>query len=113
MILILVGIIAFVIRQIARRSARFAELITNSLGYVFRVIGAKISSLLPFSIAELLIIASPIGLVIIILIASKKVGKAARLRFLASFLAGVTVFYTVYVFTLGIGYHRTSLASRM
>lgn len=94
-------------------SPPFAEWITSTLGVAVRAPLAWISSIFPFSLAEILLMLSPIIIGAVIFLAVRKKGTVSRVRFLAGFLAVISLFYSVYVYTLGSGYQRPGLASRM
>ena len=91
----------------------FAEWTVTTVGAFFRLALAKLTTHLPFSLAELLLYTSPILLVLLILFAARIGSACGRIRLLCAILAVISLFYVVYVFTLGVGYHRTPLASRM
>ncbi len=91
----------------------FAEWVSTTVGAFFRLVLAKLTTLLPFSLAELLLYTSPILLVLLIVFAARIGSARGRIRLLSAILAVISLFYVVYVFTLGVGYHRTPLASRM
>lgn len=111
--LLFLFVVSLAVLFAGRRNAAFAEWISNGIGYYIRMILARISSYVPFSIGEILIVISPILLITVIVKAFKRGSLSAMLRYLACTLAVVTVFYTGYVYTLGIGYHRLSLSDRI
>ena len=68
---------------------------------------------MPISLAELIIALSPIIVTLIIVAAVKRKNAAARIKFLVSLLSALSLVFSAYVYTLGVGYHRESLANRM
>lgn len=112
-VLFLIAILSYIILFIGRRNSAFAEQISNSIGYYMRMAFARLSSFVPFSIGELLIVLSPIIVISVIVIAAKRSDAKSRIRFLSGFLAVLSLFYTGYVYTLGIGYNRTPIADRL
>ena len=112
-ILLTAALISVVIFEIAKRNADFAEWMTSNLGYLVRRALAFVSDAIPFSLGEMLVVLSPIIVISVIVRAAKKDGFRARVKFIASFLAVISLFYTSYVFMLGVGYQRTKLSSRL
>lgn len=107
------AILSYVVLFVGRRSSAFAEWISSGIGYYIRSALARISSIAPVSIGEILLVLSPLIVISVVLIAAKKSSIEARMRFLSGFLAIVSIFYTGYVFTLGIGYNRTPIEDRL
>ena len=107
------ALISAVIHIICAKIPSFAEWIVSNPGYVFRTALAWITNIFPFSLAEMLLILSPIIIVAIIFFAVKKKDSVGRIRFLAGFLSVISLFYSVYVYTLGAGYQRPGLSVRM
>lgn len=112
-ILLVLAVIALLIFEISNRNAEFAEWMTSNPGYLLRRSLAFVSNVIPFSLGELLVVLSPLIVISVIVTAARKNGFRARVRFLAGFLALVSLFYTSYVFMLGVGYQRTRLNSRL
>lgn len=112
-ILFFFAALSFVVQFIGRRNSAFAEWVSSNIGYYLRMALAKVSSLFSFSFAEILIASSPIIVISVIVIAAKRADRKSRIRFLSGFLAFLSLFYTGYVYTLGIGYNRTRLEQRL
>lgn len=112
-ILFLIAAISFMVLFIGRRNSAFSEWVTVNIGYYVRMALAKLSSAVPFSIGEILICLSPVIVISVIIMAGKRVSRKSRIRFLSGFLALLSLLYTGYVFTLGIGYNRTRLEKRL
>ena len=112
-IVLLVALLSYVVLFIGRRNVAFSEWVSSGVGYYVRMALAKITSVVPFSLAEILLVLSPVIVVSVIVIAAKKSGRKNRIRFLSGVLAAISLFYTGYVFTLGIGYNRTRLENRL
>ena len=112
-ILLALAAISLAIFVIAKKNAAFAEWMTSNPGYLIRRALAFVSDVIPFSLGELLVVLSPLIVISVIVTAAKKKGIRERVRFLSGFLAIVSLFYTSYVFMLGVGYQRTALNSRL
>ena len=81
-----------------------------------RFVLAKISGVLPFSLGETVVCVLPLFIVLmfVFVIASLKREKYGRIkRFFALAFAVVSLFYTSFVFTLGMGYHGTTLDKKI
>ena len=112
-ILFLLAGISFVVLFVGRRNSAFAEWISDGIGYYIRMTLGRLSSSVPFSVGEILIFSSPILVITIIVLAIRRGSFSGFVRFLSGTLAILTLFYTGYVYTLGIGYHRVSIDSKL
>lgn len=108
-ILFLLASLSFAVSFFARQNVAFAEWVTNGIGYRIRRFLARLSSNFSVSVGEILIVLSPIIVLLVIIFASKRDSSKGRIRFLSAFLAVLSLFYTGYVYTLGVGYHRERL----
>ena len=112
-IFLCLALLSALIRFVGTKSTAFAEWITVNVGFYIRRALAELTGGFKISLAEVLIILSPVILVLILFVASKRKGIKAKVSFLVCLLSVISLFYTGYVYTLGIGYHRTSLSSRI
>ena len=112
-ILLSIAFVSFAILFIAARNEAFAEWMTSNVGFYVRRAFAFLSTPIPFSLGEMLIVLAPIIIILIIVLAAKRKGARAKIRFLSGLLAILSLFYSSYVFTLGVGYQRTGVASRL
>ncbi len=113
-VLLCLFLIAILIQIIASFSADFADRVSEGIGYTLRLGLAKLFGFLPFSLAELLIILLPFFLTVIIAITVKLSSDKERyFRFLITVISVLTLFYTLYVFTLGVGYKTKSVQDKM
>jgi hypothetical protein len=108
-----IGLLTFLIQRIARNNKYFAEWISLKIGTPIRMIMAKLFVWFRASFAELIIIVSPLIIFLVIFFAAKQKGAKARVRYMAGILAVVCIFYSIYAFTLGIGYHRLTISEKM
>ena len=112
-ILFLLAVLSFAVSFFGKRNPAFAEWIASGIGYRVRRLLSALTSFLPFSVGEVLIALSPIIVRALIVVASRRIDKRGRIRFLAGLLAVLSLFYSGYVYTLGIGYHREHLENRL
>ena len=91
-----------------------ADTVNRTFAQGVRLVLAKITSILPFSFAELLLCLSPliVGFLIFSFVRFAKTRAKAR-RFFLNILAFVLLIASLYVFTLGVGYHTTRLDEKM
>ena len=114
LIILAVGILSVLVLIIGGINPAFAEAVTVSVGLVFRRVTAFIFGILPFSVAELLVISAIIALVVFIVILIVKLRSVTALvRSLVAVLCIVSVLLCMYTFTLGIGYKRIGIAEKL
>ena len=112
-IMLLLGGISWLVLFVAKRNTAFAEWISSGIGYYIRMFLGRLSSLVPFSVGEVLIVLSPLILIIILVVAFKRGSFKGMIRFLSGILAMLSLFYTAYVLALGVSYHREPLGNRL
>lgn len=87
-----------------------ADWFNSTVCFCVRQLLAYLSFLLPFSLFELLLI---LLVPLIVLFCIFVIGRAGYLRTALSLVGGIAVIFTLYVLTLGIGYHTTPMADRL
>lgn len=109
-VLLSLTLLAAIVHIMSSLFTPFADFINRSVAAAVRFLLAKVSNILPFSIAETVLIALPALLVILIVCAVFFArDKRGFWRFFSSILAVLGTLYTLFVFTIGCGYHATSL----
>ncbi len=95
----------------ARLSPDFADFFNRYISQPLRIFYAKLTSWLPFSLAEALLILSPVllGLLIAHAIRHRTATRRKLLIYLAELLSGALVFVVIFVWNFGIGYYTTPL----
>lgn len=106
------ALLAATVHIIACNSIAFADFINLRVGAAFRFVLAKITDIFPFSLAETALIAVPFLLVLTVVLAVLLDTKRSC-RMLASVLAVATLFYGLFVFTIGCGYRGSTLDSQL
>ncbi|MBE6638002.1 MAG: DUF3810 domain-containing protein [Ruminococcaceae bacterium] len=94
----------------------FADLFTRSIAGFFRMALAKVSGLYSFSLAEICILMLPILFIFILVkvIRYYKQDDATKLnRFFAMAFALLSLFYSTFVFTYGMGYRGYTLDQKL
>ena len=107
-------IISLIVKIFANISQGFASGVTASVGFAIRRLLAFISDIFPFSIAEIIIIASPFIIVMIVLSCVRAFSdKALAIRKFISVISLLSLIYSSYIFTLGVGYKRVKIEEEM
>jgi hypothetical protein len=103
--------ISVVLYLFALAFSSFADGFQTSVATFLRFLFAKITMWIPFSLAELFILLSPLLLIALIVIIVKKAKKNSQLalRFSISVLSFLLAFASLFLCMQGIGYHTTSL----
>ncbi len=94
---------------------RFADVFQVSVAAFLRFVMAKLTMLLPFSLAEYLLLSVPILLVIVVVIIIRKAKRNSQLaiQFSISMLSGIVAFACAFVWMFGIGAHTTPLDQKI
>jgi hypothetical protein len=113
-VLLILFVLAGMLHVLVSLNTAIAERITVTLGNYMRQIMAMFTGFLPFSVAEILIIFSPVavGLIIFFGIRAFK-DKVKLVRYTVTVISVISLFYTLYVPTLGVGYKRPTVGARL
>lgn len=113
-VFIALGLLGAVIHVLSVNIPAFADFINSSVGNLLRLVLSKITGIVPFSVAEMLIYTSPLLITSIILIALRY-SKRGDVYFARSIITIISVFGAVYfLFAAGFapGYRGTPLADK-
>lgn len=115
LVLIVLAFVCAVIHLISVISVSFADFFNLKIATAFRFLLAKITGILPFSFAEILIILSPLWIFLTVFFAVKlfKADKKKQIRFLSSLFAALTFFYSSFVLTFAVAYRGTPLEDKL
>lgn len=111
-----VGIVALCVHLVSGISGAFADFVARYIGSAVRLVLAKLTGWIPFSLAEMILILSPIILAFLIAFAIKAVRsteKNAYMRYMCFLLAVITTLYSLFVFTIGTAYKGTTLYEKL
>ena len=105
LVLYLVGVI----------SPRFAGWFNGTVAAFVRAVLAHLTSWLPFSLAEILLYLVPILLIVIAIYAYRRRCDSWKsvFVFIGSLLSVFSLFFTLFVFSFGMGYHTETLDKRL
>ncbi|MBR2296858.1 MAG: DUF3810 domain-containing protein [Clostridia bacterium] len=115
MIIFLITIISAILFAIIRSSVPFADFFNYYISAPTRFIMAKITSWIPFSLAEALIISIPIWTAILVYIGIKCAKKDAKStsKFLCSIFSIICFVFITFVWTYSSGYSTTTIDKRL
>lgn len=103
-----------VVYFIALESVAFADFINSTVSVAMRFLLSIVTYILPFSFFEVLIILLPVILILTVFLLVKKCDTGVkRVRAILSLLAVVSLIFTSYIYTLGVGYRTTALAEKI
>ena len=113
-IFFVVTLLSGIILLIERYSVGFADFI-NTVSAPFRAVIAWLTAWIPFSLAEILLIAIPVWLVILIAIGIKKAkaGLKPTVRYICFILCIPCFIFFTFVWTYSSGYHNTTLDKKL
>lgn len=114
LVLFCVALSALVIHVIALNSIEFSDFFNRYISSVFRAAFSYVTLIFPFSLAELIIIAIPLILVVLIVLgvrAAKSSVKTARFCF--GILSIISIFYSTFIYNYGVAYHGTKLEDKL
>ena len=95
-------------------SYAFCDAVNSTVCAAYRFVMAKISSIVPFSIFELLVyLVLPVVALLVFLAVKAFPDNVARVRYLLTLFGVVLLMYSTYILALGIPYNVTPLASRL
>ena len=110
-----VALTALAVHIVSECSKPFSDFFNRYIGSLFRGIPATITSVLPFSLAETLIIFIPVLCVLFIVLCIKRTKSSIKsgIRYVASMAAMLAVMYSMFVFTTAVAYNGSSLGDKL
>ena len=108
-------IVSFFLFLIVKSNVKIADFFNYNLTSPVRAILALITYIIPWSLAEIVIILSPVLLVLLIFLVIRVAhkGKKASIRFLMVILSILCLIYVLFVWTYSSGYHTTKIEDKM
>ena len=115
LVIFIIFIIAAAIHVSCLLSENFADFYNQKIGSAVRALLAHLTSWIPFSIAETIIICIPVLILILIYVSLRSVKKSDKdgVRCIVALVSVLSLLYSIFVFGYGMGYHGTSLASKL
>ena len=114
-VLLGIALLALVIYLIAALCVGFAEWFNRTVGAAMRASLAFLTSWLPFSLSEMLILSVPVLLVLLSIYAYRKRCETWKsvFVFMGCILSAFSVLFSLFVFSFGAGYHTAPLEQRL
>ena len=115
MIMLLLTIISAIILIIVRASTSFADFFNYHISAPFRFLMAKLTTWIPFSVAEAFIILIPVWVAILVYASIKcaKKGSKSSVRLLSCILSAVLFVFITFVWSYSSGFSTTTLDKKL
>lgn len=115
LIVFILSIISLILHIIILNSVSFADFFNYNIAYPTRVILSWITVFIPFSVAEIVLIMSPLILFFLIWLCVKygKRGKKASIKYFMTILSIICLVFVLYVWTYSSGFHTTKIEDKM
>ena len=114
-VLFVIFIAAMIVFAVAKKNSAFADAIHDNVGMVIRALFATVTSPLPFSVAEYLLITSPVLVFLVVRSIFVQTRKSATLgiRRAVCFLAIASLVYSTYIFGSATGFYGKGVDDRL
>lgn len=111
----LLTVISLILFLIVISSTGFADFFNYYLSAPTRAIMAWICVIFPFSVAEVVVLTSPIllGILIFIIVKQAKKGKKASIKLLNIIISVLCLVFVTFVWTYSSGYHTSTIDEKM
>lgn len=112
MVLYALAILSLIIHILGIFWKEFSDFFSRYVAGVCRMALAKLTGFYRFSVAEILVLSIPfiaIGILLAVIIYTKRGQQQKLNRFFATCFALISLFYTTFVFTYGMGYRGNTL----
>ena len=115
MILFMIFFAALIAFAVAKKNAAFADLIHDNVGMVIRALLATLTSPLPFSVAEFLLITSPVLVFLVVrsIFTATQTSITLGIRRTVCFLAIASLVYSTYIFGSATGFYGKGVDVRL
>ena len=114
-VLFVIAVISAAVHIVSEFSEPFSDFVNRYISSVVRGIPAVVTSVIPFSLAETLILSIPALLILIISACNRAINKSVEkgVRFVAGFSGVLALLYSMFVFSTAVAYNGSSLASKL
>ncbi len=115
LVLFFVALATLAVHIISEFSKPFSDFFNRYVGSLVRGTLATITSILPFSLAETLIIFIPVLCAVLIILCVKRTRTSIKsgVRYVVSMAAALSLMYSLFVFTTAVGYNGTALSDKL
>lgn len=114
-VLFFIGIVALMVYLICIASPAFADFFNVNISSVFRAFSAHLTAWIPFSLAEFLLISSPVLVACLVVVTVRKAMRGNRylIRCLLGLLSVLVMVGSMFVFTFGAGYRAPTIDTKL
>ena len=114
-ITIITSIISLIFYILVLSSVRFANFFNLYLSFPVRKVLAQISSIVPFSVTETLLLASPLLITVLFIrgIRNAKISLKDTVRFFTKLLSIVLFVFITFVWTYSSGFHNSTIDKKL
>lgn len=115
MAVIVLAVISLGLNIAYAASENFADLFNINVSQPLRTVMAHLTGWLPFSLAEFVIIGSPVILVAVIAVSVRKAARGNRyfIRCIEGILSAALLVYVMFVFLFGAGYRTSTVDEKL
>ena len=114
-VLFVIFAVALIVFAVAKKNSAFADLIHDNVGMGIRALLATITSPFPFSVAEFLLITSPVLVFLLVrsIIRQTKKSLTLGIRRAICFLSIASLVYSTYIFGSATGFYARGVDARV
>ncbi|MDD4774538.1 MAG: DUF3810 domain-containing protein [Eubacteriales bacterium] len=115
LIIFCVFLISASVHVISNISVAFSDFFNRYISSFVRAVLAKFTNILPFSLAETIIMFLPVLFILMIAgsIAASRKSKESGVRYTTTLLAAATLFYSIFVLGFAVSYQGSTLESKL
>lgn len=115
LVLFALAIIAGIVHIISELSEPFSDFFNRYIASLVRGLLATVTSILPFSLAETVILFIPVLFIVVIVCCIKTTNKSigGGIRYIVSMGAVLSLLYSLFVFTTTVGYNGSTLFAKL
>ena len=108
-----IAVICAVFHIISRNNTAFANFFTDNIASIFRMLTAKLTNFIPFSLAETVVLSLPVIIALFLWWAYKQINKGHKARPFYAILTVVCIFYSMFVLNFACGYGTDRIDVRL
>ena len=115
LIVIALGLISLGLHIACSESPAFADFMNAYISQPIRSVLAWITSVIPFSLAEFLLLTSPVTVIAVSVVVCRHASRGGShfVRCFVGTLSFLVLIYSVFVFTYGVGYYTTPMEDKL
>jgi len=113
--LFVAALVSAAVHVVSVLSETFSDFVNRYISSVFRGVSATVSMIVPFSLAETVILLIPVFIVFALYLCGRAANKGtvSSIRFIAGLTSILLTLYSMFVISTVVAYNGTSLASKM